>query len=116
MILKTLVENTSVSSDYKHKHGMCFYIETGNHKILFDLGKNGLFLKKLKKKSKVLITPYSFYLSIIINITLWAPITHYLKQIYFCPKSPSFLMTAWAAASKIDQSPFLHIMEHFLKL
>jgi len=74
------------------------------------------FLKKLKKKSKVLITPYSFYLSIIINITLWAPITHYLKQIYFCPKSPSFLMTAWAAASKIDQSPFLHIMEHFLKL
>ena len=49
MILKTLVENTSVSSDYKHKHGMCFYIETGNHKILFDLGKNGLFFENAKK-------------------------------------------------------------------
>ena len=49
MILKTLVENTSVSSDYKSKHGMCFYIETGNHKILFDLGKNGLFLENARK-------------------------------------------------------------------
>lgn len=49
MILKTLVENTSVSSAYKHKHGMCFYIETDSHKILFDLGKNGLFLENAKK-------------------------------------------------------------------
>lgn len=49
MILKTLVENTSVSPDYKHKHGICFYIETNNHKILFDLGKNGLFLENAKK-------------------------------------------------------------------
>lgn len=49
MILKTLVENTSVSSDYKNKHGICFYIETDNHKILFDLGKNGLFLENAKK-------------------------------------------------------------------
>ncbi|WP_404989192.1 MBL fold metallo-hydrolase [Clostridium culturomicium] len=49
MILKTLVENTSVSSDYKHKHGMCFYIETDSHKILFDLGKNGLFLENAEK-------------------------------------------------------------------
>lgn len=49
MILKTLVENTSVSSDYKSKHGMCFYIETGNHKILFDLGKMGYFLKMQEK-------------------------------------------------------------------
>lgn len=45
MILKTLVENTSVSSEFKNKHGLCFYIETDNHKILFDLGKNGLFAK-----------------------------------------------------------------------
>lgn len=49
MILKTLVENTSVSSDFKNKHGLCFYIETDNHKILFDLGKNGLFLENAKK-------------------------------------------------------------------
>lgn len=49
MILKTLVENTSVSSTYKHKHGMCFYIETNSHKILFDLGKNGLFIENAEK-------------------------------------------------------------------
>lgn len=49
MILKTLVENTSVSSEYKSKHGMCFYIETEGHKILFDLGPNDVFLKNAEK-------------------------------------------------------------------
>lgn len=49
MILKTLVENTSSSSAYKSKHGMCLYIDTGNHKILFDLGKNKLFLENAIK-------------------------------------------------------------------
>lgn len=49
MILKTLVENTSISAYYKNKHGICFYIETDNHKILFDLGKNGLFLENARK-------------------------------------------------------------------
>ena len=45
----TLVENTSISSDYAHKHGLCLYIETSNHKILSDLGSNGLFLENAKK-------------------------------------------------------------------
>lgn len=49
MILKTLVENTSLSSDYKSKHGICFYIETKEHKMLFDLGPNDLFLKNAEK-------------------------------------------------------------------
>lgn len=49
MIIKTLVENTSVSSEYKNKHGVCFYIQTQNHKILFDLGPNGLFLENARK-------------------------------------------------------------------
>lgn len=49
MILKTLVENTAVSSEYQSKHGICFYIETGEHKILFDLGPNDLFLKNAEK-------------------------------------------------------------------
>ena len=49
MILKTLVENTSVSSEYKSKHGICFYIETKEHKILFDLGPNELFLENAEK-------------------------------------------------------------------
>jgi 7,8-dihydropterin-6-yl-methyl-4-(beta-D-ribofuranosyl)aminobenzene 5'-phosphate synthase len=41
----TLVENTSVSEVYKARHGMSFYIETGLHKILFDLGPDELFLE-----------------------------------------------------------------------
>ncbi len=49
MILKVLVENTAVSSEYQSKHGVCFYIETGGHKILFDIGSNDLFLKNAEK-------------------------------------------------------------------
>lgn len=49
MIVKTLVENTSADKKYKNKHGLCQYIETKKHKILFDLGPNGLFLKNAEK-------------------------------------------------------------------
>ncbi len=49
MIIKTLVENTTLSSEYGCKHGLSFYIETSRHKILFDLGANGLFLKNAEK-------------------------------------------------------------------
>ena len=40
-----LLENTTKSSDLKCKHGLSLYIETGTHKILFDMGPNDLFLK-----------------------------------------------------------------------
>lgn len=49
MQVKVLVENTSVSSKYKSKHGLCLYIQTAKHKILFDLGPNGLFLENARK-------------------------------------------------------------------
>lgn len=49
MIIKCLVENTSISQDYKSKHGLSIYIETAKHKILFDLGPNGLFLENATK-------------------------------------------------------------------
>lgn len=49
MIVKVLVENTAVSSEYKSKHGLCLYIQTAKHKILFDLGPNGLFLENARK-------------------------------------------------------------------
>ena len=51
MKVKVLVENTSVSSKYKSKHGLCLYIQTTKHKILFDLGSNGLFLDNARKMS-----------------------------------------------------------------
>jgi len=49
MNIKCLVENTSISRDFKSKHGLSIYIETQNHKVLFDLGPNGLFLENAIK-------------------------------------------------------------------
>lgn len=45
----SLVENTTTSPELKCKHGLCIYIETSNHKILFDLGSNSLFLENAQK-------------------------------------------------------------------
>ena len=45
MIIKTLVENTSVSKDFGNEHGLSLYIETSALKILFDVGASELFLK-----------------------------------------------------------------------
>jgi len=47
--LVTLVENTSLSRKYHSKHGLCLYIETEKHKILFDLGQDNLFIQNAKK-------------------------------------------------------------------
>lgn len=49
MIIKCLVENTSISHEYKSKHGLSIYIETAKHKILFDLGQSELFLENASK-------------------------------------------------------------------
>ena len=40
-----LLENTKKSSNLKCKHGLSVYAETEAHKILFDTGPNGSFLK-----------------------------------------------------------------------
>lgn len=45
----TLVENTSINKELKNQHGLSIYIETLNHKILFDLGEDELFLENSKK-------------------------------------------------------------------
>lgn len=39
----TLLENTSVSPALCHAHGLSLYIETPNHKILFDMGPSAAF-------------------------------------------------------------------------
>lgn len=49
MIIKALAENTSVSEEYSAEHGLSLYIETGNHKLLFDTGRGGLFLENAEK-------------------------------------------------------------------
>lgn len=45
MEVTTLLENHSLNSVYKNKNGLSLYIETQNHKILFDLGANDRFIK-----------------------------------------------------------------------
>lgn len=49
MIIKTLVENTSISEKLGSEHGLSLYIETNNHKILFDVGQSDLFLENAKR-------------------------------------------------------------------
>ncbi len=44
-----LVENTKSSKEYCAKHGLCLYIETATHKILFDLGPDNTFVKNAEK-------------------------------------------------------------------
>ncbi|MEG0579978.1 MAG: MBL fold metallo-hydrolase [Niameybacter sp.] len=49
MRIVPIVENASISKDYKTKHGLSLYIETDRHKVLFDLGENKLFLENARK-------------------------------------------------------------------
>ncbi len=49
MIIKTLVENTAVSEDFKSEHGLSFYIETKSHKLLFDVGASTFFIDNASK-------------------------------------------------------------------
>ena len=49
MVVKTLMENTSISKDFCSEHGLSLYIETGNHKILFDVGASQFFLQNAKQ-------------------------------------------------------------------
>lgn len=45
----SLVDNISHSRELSGKHGLSLYIETQNHKVLFDLGPDGTFAKNAEK-------------------------------------------------------------------
>ena len=49
MLIKALVENTTITDDLGCEHGLSLYIETAKHKILFDVGASGLFFQNAKK-------------------------------------------------------------------
>jgi 7,8-dihydropterin-6-yl-methyl-4-(beta-D-ribofuranosyl)aminobenzene 5'-phosphate synthase len=49
MIIKTLVENISDKPELGAEHGLCLYIETMHHKILFDTGASKLFAENASK-------------------------------------------------------------------
>ena len=49
MRIINLVENTEGASGCGVEHGLCFYIETENHKLLMDTGQTGLLLENAEK-------------------------------------------------------------------
>lgn len=49
MRVVTLIENTSCSENYECEHGLSFYVETGDHKILFDAGQTDAFARNAEK-------------------------------------------------------------------
>jgi 7,8-dihydropterin-6-yl-methyl-4-(beta-D-ribofuranosyl)aminobenzene 5'-phosphate synthase len=49
MVVKVLSENTSISDELGHEHGLSLYIDTGDRKILFDTGASDLFLDNGRK-------------------------------------------------------------------
>ncbi len=48
MKITCLVEDTSKHENLKAEHGVSFYVEMGNHKLLFDVGQTDLFIKNAK--------------------------------------------------------------------
>lgn len=49
MKIYTLLENTACRPDVQAEHGLSLYVETGEHRILFDAGQSGLFAENAEK-------------------------------------------------------------------
>ncbi|MGN0159139.1 MAG: MBL fold metallo-hydrolase [Brotaphodocola sp.] len=49
MFVRVLSENTTNQPEYQTEHGLSFYIETGDHKILFDMGHGEIFAQNAKR-------------------------------------------------------------------
>ena len=49
MKLITLIENTTCANNLACEHGLSLYLETGDHKILFDMGQSGAFADNAEK-------------------------------------------------------------------
>jgi len=49
MVIRVLSENTSISHDFGCEHGLSLYIDTGDHRILFDIGASDLFIENARK-------------------------------------------------------------------
>jgi 7,8-dihydropterin-6-yl-methyl-4-(beta-D-ribofuranosyl)aminobenzene 5'-phosphate synthase len=49
MLVKVLVENSAISTEFGSEHGLSLYAETVGLKILMDVGQGGLFLENAEK-------------------------------------------------------------------
>ncbi len=43
-----LVENTAIDGRLGSEHGLSLYVQTGERRLLFDMGQTGLFLRLLR--------------------------------------------------------------------
>ncbi len=50
MKITNLVDDSRGEKDLLYEHGLSFYIETKNHKLLFDTGASGAFIVNAEKK------------------------------------------------------------------
>ena len=49
MKIYCLIENTKSSDDFECEHGLSFFIDTGTHKILFDMGASDKYIENAKR-------------------------------------------------------------------
>lgn len=49
MKIACLAENTAVDERFGSEHGLSLFIETGDHRILFDMGQTGIFAENAEK-------------------------------------------------------------------
>lgn len=49
MKIYCLIENTKSSDNFECEHGLSFFIDTGTHKILFDMGASDKYIENAKR-------------------------------------------------------------------
>ena len=49
MKIYCLIENTKSSDNFECEHGLSFFIDTGTHKILFDMGASDKYIENTKR-------------------------------------------------------------------
>ncbi len=49
MVIKVLSENTATNENFACEHGLSVYLESSEHKLLFDTGASDLFLENAQK-------------------------------------------------------------------
>ena len=72
MRILSLVEDWTARDDLKRTHGMCLYIQTAQHKILFDVGPDDTFMQNAEACGIDLKAVDTIY-----NTTMGTPPNHY---------------------------------------
>ena len=63
MQIQNLIEDTSAGNGCLYEHGLSFYVETDNHKILVDAGASDKFIQNAEK-----LNIYTFFCIIFFTV------------------------------------------------